>query len=109
MDALIQHAHINLLITFQQTGIKLKLLHALEFGKHIVINSLMDDAGIFSEICHIKNGPEDIAKKINDLMKVDFTQEEFKKRHEVFSTYFDNRKNGEKIIEVITQTVPSIR
>lgn len=102
MDALIQHAHINLLITFQQTGIKLKLLHALESGKHIIINSLMDDAGIFAEICHVKDKAEDIAKKINELMKVEFTEEEFKKRHEVFSKYFDNKKNAEKIIEVIS-------
>jgi len=101
MDALIQHAHINLLITFQQTGIKLKLLHALESGKHIIINSFMDDSGIFAEMCHVKDSAGDIAKKINELMKIDFTEEDAKKRHELFSKYFDNAKNAEKIIEVI--------
>ena len=101
MDALIQYAKINLLITFQQTGIKLKLLHALESGKHIIINSLMDDDGIFSELCHIRDEPEEIAKKINDLMKVEFTQEEADKRSILFSTYFNNEKNAKKIIDVI--------
>lgn len=104
MDALIQYAKINLLITFQQTGIKLKLLHALESGKHIIINSLMDDDGIFSEICHVKDEPEEIAKKINELMKVEFTDEEAKKRLALFSTYFNNDKNAKKIIEVIFES-----
>ena len=101
MDALIQHAHINLLITFQQTGIKLKLLHALESGKHVIINSLMDDAGIFAEMCHVKDRPEEIAKKINELMNVEFSEEEVKKRQALFSEHFDNAKNADKIISVI--------
>ena len=77
------------------------MLHALESGKHIIINSLMDDDGIFSELCHIRDEPEEIAKKINDLMKVEFTQEEADKRSILFSTYFNNEKNAKKIIDVI--------
>lgn len=101
MDALIQHAHINLLITFQQTGIKLKLLHALESGKHVIINSLMDDDGIFAEMCHVRDSAEDIAKKINELMKVEFTLQDKKNRDAQFALYFDNRKNALKIAEVV--------
>ena len=103
MEALIQYAHVNLLMTFQQTGIKLKLLHALESGKHILINSLMDDSGIFKSMCHVKDKPNEIIQKINDLMLLDFTDHEDLKRKELFSRYFDNEKNAEAILKIISE------
>lgn len=103
MEGLIQNAHINLLMTFQQTGIKLKLLHALESGKHIIINSLMDDSGIFAEMCHVHDDPEEIINKINELMDASFTEEERSKRREIFQKYFDNDHNAERILEIIKE------
>lgn len=105
MDSLIQYAHINLLITFQQTGIKLKLLHALDSGKHIIINSKMDDNGVFAALCHVKNTAEEIAKKIDELMKVDFTEEYAAERHAKFAAQFDNRRSARIIIDEIFGTV----
>ncbi len=101
MESLINSAQVNLLLTFQQTGIKLKLLHALESGKHIIINSFMDDSGIFSEMCSVENEPESIAQKIDELITVPFTKAQFEKRSEQFHHYFDNRKNGQKIINLL--------
>jgi hypothetical protein len=101
MDSLIQYAHINLLITFQQTGIKLKLLHALDSGKHIIINSHMDDNGIFAALCHVRNTASEFAKKIEDLMKTDFTDQMAAERHQKFSTIFDNRRSAKTIIDEI--------
>ena len=101
MDSLIQYAHINLLITFQQTGIKLKLLHALDTGKYIIINSQMDDNGIFASFCYVKNSAEEIAKKIDELMKADFTEQHAQERHAKFSAIFDNHRSAKKIIEEI--------
>ncbi len=101
MEALIQHAHINLLLTFQQTGIKLKLLHALESGKHVLINSLMDDSGIFSRMSHVEDGAENLINKIDELMKEEFSEIDSDSRKEVFSEYFNNENNANKILEII--------
>lgn len=101
MDSLIQYAHINLLITFQQTGIKLKLIHALENGKHVLINSKMNDDDLFNELCEIKDDPKEMAKKIEELMKIDFTQDMKDKRDQIFRKYFDNNVNAKKISERI--------
>jgi len=100
MEALINTAQVNLLFTFQQTGIKLKLLHALESGKHIIINSFMDDSGIFSEMCDVANEPSAIADKISELMQVPFTKSISEKRAELFGEYYNNKKNGQKIIDL---------
>jgi hypothetical protein len=101
MQDLIRDAHVNLLMTFQQTGIKLKLLHALQSGKHIIINSKMDDSGIFAEMCAVEDYTEEIVSKIEELMIVDFTQEMKDLRDEKFNAIYSNKKNAVKIVSLI--------
>ena len=101
MQDLIRDAHINLLMTFQQTGIKLKLLHALQSGKHIIINSLMDDSGIFAEMCEVEDYSDKIAVRIEELLLVDFTQEMKDLRDEKFNAIYSNKKNAAKILSLI--------
>lgn len=101
MLSLLQNAHINLLFTFQQTGVKLKLIHALEVGKHIIINQQMEDDNTFSKMCVIANQPQDIIKQINQLITVDFTNKDKAKRHQIFKTYFDNPTNAKLVLDII--------
>ena len=101
MDALIKNSRVNLLLTFQQTGIKLKLLHALESGQHIIINDKMDDSGIFAALCHVENEPQKIANKIDQLMEIPFTSTAKNKRDIDFAAYFGNESNAKRIIEII--------
>lgn len=101
MNDLIENAQVNLLFTKQQTGIKLKLLHALATGKHIIINSKMDDEGLFEPLCHIENDPPKILDVFELLMKENFTQEQFNRRHKLFSETFDNVKNAEHTMKII--------
>jgi len=100
MDNLITHANVNLLMTFQQTGIKLKLLHALQSGKHIIINSKMDDSGIFGEMCHVIDENKAIASKIDELISKPFTSEMKAERDVKFNKYYNNKLNAEKILEI---------
>ncbi|MEX1001012.1 MAG: glycosyltransferase [Crocinitomicaceae bacterium] len=101
MKSLIRQAHIHLLITFQQTGVKLKLLHALQSGKHIIINSKMDDSGIFAEMCEVVNDTEATVKKIEELIPIDFTKEMKDLRDEKFNAIYSNQKKAEKILGLI--------
>ena len=101
MDDLISSAQVNLLLTFQQTGIKLKLLHALASGQHILINSLMDDANIFKAMCHVEDDPFEIARCINELMNKPFSELDYQKRLTRFRQYFDNQKNAQFILNVL--------
>jgi len=101
MEELIEHAQINLLFTFQQTGIKLKLLHAIESGNHIIINSKMDDSGIFESMCTVADQPKEIVTQIKDLMKIQYTKQMFDQRYTKFSTYYNNVKNADYILGLI--------
>ena len=101
MNELIQKAHIHLLLTFQQTGVKLKLLHALQSGKHVIINSLMDDAGVFSDLCEVADNTEDTVEKINELIEMDFTEQMKEDRDRRFNAVFDNQKKAQQILDLI--------
>jgi len=98
MNNLIRDARVNLLMTFQQTGVKLKVLHAFQSGKHIIINSKMDDSGIFGSICEVIDDSRAISKKISELMDVEFTQEMKDKRDAKFNAIYSNKKNANKIL-----------
>ena len=106
MDALIRNSRVNLLLTFQQTGIKLKLLHALESGQHILINSLMDDAGIFTNLCHVEDEPQAIAHKIDELMEIPFTENDKQVRDLKFEEYYGNQRNARRILALIDSDQP---
>lgn len=97
----IQTAHVNLLFTFQQTGVKLKLINALQQGKHIIINSFMDDSSIFKDLCYVQDAPKDILLTINELMNTEFTDSTYENRYQHFSFYFDNVKNAQHILNLI--------
>lgn len=101
MDALIRHSRVNLLLTFQQTGIKLKLLHALESGQHIIINDKMDDSGIFAALCHVENSAEGIVKQFENLLKIPFTTQDKLKRDEAFAVNYGNHRNANRILEIL--------
>ena len=59
MNFLIASAHIHLLLTFQDTGIKLKLIYSLMKGHgHCLVNSMMIPDSGFEEVCTIADGQE---------------------------------------------------
>lgn len=105
MEDLIRRASVNLLLTFQQTGIKLKVLHALESGQHIIINNEMDDSGIFASMCHVENEPKQIARKVDELIDIPFTQIDKNKRDMQFATYYNNLNNARKILEIFRDSL----
>lgn len=95
MDSLISKAHINLLLTFQPTGIKLKLLNALWKGQgHCLVNSPMLHGNSLGPLCHKADSTEDILTTINALMDRLPSAEELKERHEaIMDMGFNNIRN----------------
>ncbi|TGX81465.1 glycosyltransferase family 1 protein [Palleniella muris] len=95
MDSLISKAHINLLLTFQPTGIKLKLLNSLWKGQgHCLVNSPMLHGNSLGTLCHKADSTEDILTTITALMKRQPSSEELKARREaIMEMGFNNIRN----------------
>lgn len=102
MKALIKDAHINLLITFQPTGFKLKLLRSLMSGRFVLANAAMTEGtGALSGCVHRAENAEDIAAKISELMLKDFDEDEVEKRKRCLPSEYFNGDKARKIIELL--------
>ncbi len=98
---LIQKAQINVLPSFNNTGIKLKLINALFNGRHCLANDAMVAGTGLEQACHIANTPEAMASVITQLYHRPFTEEETVLRKNLLSRSFDNSLNAKRIIQWI--------
>ena len=101
MEALIRDAHICLIPTFQDTGLKLKLLASLFSGRFCLTNTPMVHKTGLEHLCHIADTPDEMIKLINELYFQDFTSEEIEKRKNILEDAFSNRRNALKIIHIL--------
>lgn len=102
ITALVRDAQINILPTFQPTGIKLKLILALFNGRHCLVNSHMIKNTGLDSLCHVANTPSEFQDKIVELVDKYFTQNDIGHRREVLEqNYFFNKKNAQFLIKKI--------
>ncbi|QNM84362.1 hypothetical protein H9W90_09090 [Polaribacter pectinis] len=100
LEKLFKKAHVNTLLTFQKTGIKLKLLNTLYQGKHIIANSKMVEETGLESLCELANTKQEIINKTEDLFAKDFSDEQVKTRQEKLLD-FNPTENAQKIIDII--------
>jgi len=98
MNELVQKAHINILPSFNDTGIKLKLLHALYKGRHCVVNPAAVEGSELEMACHVGNNPNAIAAIILQLYHQPFGEEEIRLREKILYATFNDQCNAQKII-----------
>ncbi len=89
IEHLIRDAHINVLPTFQTTGIKLKLLSALYLGRHCIVNAPMVEGTGLEPLCHIAEDGVAFRTKVESLMREPYIPDP--KREEILNGHFSNR------------------
>ena len=94
---LVQDAQVNVLVTFQSTGIKLKLLNALHKGRFCVTNNPMVANTGLEALCRSADTAEALAGEIASCCKLDFDQRQIEERTEILLKGFSNHKNAELI------------
>jgi hypothetical protein len=99
---LINNAQLNVSITFQATGLKLKLLNMLYNGRFCIANSKMLSGTALDELCIVANDADAIKRKIKELWKRPFTKREIEYRRQKLSMLYNNGHNVDKLIDLIT-------
>ncbi|OYU96102.1 MAG: mannosyltransferase [Bacteroidetes bacterium B1(2017)] len=99
ITGLIENAHINVLVTFQPTGIKLKLVNVLYNGRFLLVNSSMVSGSGLEKACIIEDEPEKMALQIDALMEKEFTEQDIEWRKQLLGKQFDVLLNASKIIQ----------
>ena len=101
MIDLLRQAQVNILVTNQPTGLKLKLLNALYNGRFCLVNSDMVKGTSLESLCVVADEPEQMIAEIKRLMEEDFTEEDIDERDAQMQQLYDNEANARKIIEVV--------
>ena len=101
MQDIIAKAHIHVLPSFNNTGIKIKLLNALYNGRHCVVNNAMITGTALSEMCHIVNSADEFKERIQLLYHQPFSNEEKKFREKILQNEYSNEANAKQIVDWI--------
>lgn len=101
MEELIKNAHAHLLITFQDTGLKLKLLHALFSGRYIIANSMMVEGTGLEESVLLADSRDDVVAAVESIVDKPFDKEALDNRREILIPTYTNKQNAEEIIQLI--------
>jgi hypothetical protein len=95
MDSLLQEAQIHLLVTFQDTGLKLKLLNALFAGRHVIANRLMLAGSGLEALCHTADTADEMLAACRHLLQEPFTAEDIRRRRSLLlPTYSPSYQAG---------------
>jgi hypothetical protein len=101
MERLIREAHVHLMLTFQASGIKLKLLLSLFRGRYIVVNAPMLTSQGLEECVILTTDGKDLAGKLEELKERGFTDEEVEKRNRCLPSGYRNAHKTILLLSVI--------
>lgn len=101
MSDLISNAQINILPSFNSSGIKLKLLNALFKGRYCIVNNATVDGTGLGSLCHIAATEEEFISAVRRLFDQPLMVTEIENRSELFKKEFDNKINAEKLMQWI--------
>jgi len=102
MTDLIRNAQVNLMVTSQPTGLKLKLLNALFNGRHCLVNREMLAGTDLEPACRIAESPEQFRKEILRLIDTPFDKSEIAKREMILTGSYSNKKNCKMLTDALT-------
>lgn len=96
---LMKGAHINVLPTFQSTGIKLKLLLCLFKGRTVIANKPMVEGTGLEGLVTLANDANEFKLKVNQFMETNWFVDEVK-REDILAP-FSNQSSGENLFQII--------
>lgn len=101
MFDLIRNAHVNVLVTFQATGLKLKLLNTLYNGRFCLVNPEMVQGTGLETLCEIAENADGLKAKLDELFGKQFNMSDIRDREILLQENYSNRKNARKLIGLI--------
>lgn len=101
LNDLIENAHVNISITAQRTGLKLKLLNTLYNGRFCLVNDKMLSGSELDDLCIVANNKDAIKRNLKTLFDQSFEQKNIEDRVQKLGSIYNNGDNVEHLIELI--------
>jgi len=100
LQDMIAKAQINILPSFNNTGVKLKLLNALFNGRHCLVNKAGVEGSGLETICQVAEDAEEFKTAISYLYNIPYSKDENIQRQVLLDKLYSNEQNLQKIIDV---------
>ncbi len=101
INQLIADAQINVMPTFQPTGIKLKLINVLYLGRHVLVNNQMVEATGLEGLTTIVNTAKEMQDSVTKLMDTPFSNQDIQNRNSILKASFDTQMNVQQLIQFL--------
>lgn len=101
INQLTHDAQINILPTFQSTGIKLKLINVLFQGRWVIANTTMVENTGLEHLCKVSDDPKQLKQFVKQLMHGTFSADELETRKELLHRSFNNSSNIEQLARLL--------
>lgn len=101
MQDMIGKAHIHVLPSFNNTGVKLKLLNALFNGRYCLVNQAAVEGSGLDTYCNIAHDTVSFQKLITDLYQQPFTEQAMQERQQLQQTHYNNQTNARELIKFL--------
>ncbi|MEO6538527.1 MAG: glycosyltransferase [Ferruginibacter sp.] len=98
MQDLIKKAQINILPSFNNTGIKLKVLNALYNGRHCLVNNAAVKGADIDELCTLAETAATFKAQVATLFQQEITEGELLMRAENLKNVYSNDRNAMQLI-----------
>jgi hypothetical protein len=98
MQDMICKAHVHVLPSFNNTGVKLKLLNALFNGRHCLVNKAGVKGSGLEAYCHLAEDAGSFQQKIEELFGQNFTEQEIQQRQGILQTIYNNEANARELM-----------
>ncbi len=100
LETLLEKAHVNVLLSFQQSGTKLKLINSLFKSRFCLINENMVDDKSILQLCEMASSEKEFIAKINELKNRPYN--EYDKRVMITSQVLDDSKNAQRLAAILS-------
>jgi len=100
LEDLFRKTHINVLPTFQATGIKLKLINALFSSRFCIVTPEMVISTGLESLCEIGSSREEFKNKVIACIEKNYSYTEIERKIKILHN-FNTLENAKKIIDLI--------
>ncbi len=101
LQLLIENAQINILPSFNNTGVKLKLLNALFNGRYCLVNKAGANGSGLEALCEYSESETEFKDAIQSLFTREFTAKKMQYRSTALKNLYNNEKNALLIHDAI--------
>lgn len=91
------------MLSFQESGTKLKTINSLSKSRHCLINSNMVDDPQIQALCHLANTKEEFVAAIQILRFEEFTTAIQDQRKAVFAHLLSDEKNAQLLLNELAE------